>query len=59
MEREGFGAGYVYDHDVDGGFSGQDCFPPELGRPAFYGPTDRGGEAAIGERVERLLATRQ
>ena len=29
MKSEGYGAGYVYDHDTEAGFSGQDYFPPE------------------------------
>ena len=27
MKTEGYGAGYVYDHDTEAGFSGQDYFP--------------------------------
>ena len=38
MKSEGYGAGYVYDHDTEAGFSGQDYFPPEHGRESFYEP---------------------
>ena len=31
MKQEGFGAGYVYDHDTAAGFSGQNYFPSEDG----------------------------
>ena len=46
MKAEGYGAGYVYDHDTEAGFSGQDYFPPGMARPRFYEPTDRGFEAS-------------
>ena len=54
MKAEGYGAGYEYDHNAESGFSGQDYFPDEMkDRPTFYEPTDRGREAAIGERLAR------
>ena len=52
MKEQGFGAGYEYDHDAEGGISGQDYFPDEMDeRPVFYEPLERGREAAIGERL--------
>ena len=57
MKEQGYGAGYEYDHDAEGGVSGQDYFPEEMSeRPVFYEPLDRGREAAI---RERLTAWRQ
>lgn len=57
MKEQGYGAGYEYDHDAEGGVSGQDYFPEEMSeRPDFYEPLDRGREAAI---RERLTAWRQ
>lgn len=54
MKSEGYGEGYAYDHNAEGGFSGQDYFPDTMkDRPAFYEPTDRGREAAIGERLAK------
>jgi len=54
MKSEGYGEGYAYDHNAEGGFSGQDYFPDAMkDRPAFYAPTDRGREAAIGERLAK------
>ena len=35
MKSEGYGKGYVYDHDTEGGFSGQDYFPPEMPRESL------------------------
>jgi putative ATPase len=52
MKAEGYGDGYAYDHDVEGGVSGQDYFPEAMkDRPIFYAPTERGREAALGERL--------
>ncbi|MGA9116758.1 MAG: replication-associated recombination protein A [Bacteroidota bacterium] len=51
MAREGYGAGYRYSHDFEGGFSGQECLPEELKGRVYYRPTDRGSEKAIRERL--------
>jgi putative ATPase len=53
MKEIGYGSGYQYDHDADEAFSGQNYFPDEMPRQNFYRPTDRGAEAAIGERMAR------
>ncbi|WP_043358898.1 replication-associated recombination protein A [Belnapia sp. F-4-1] len=58
MKNLGYGRGYAYDHDEAEGFSGQDYFPEGMPCRAFYRPTDRGAEAAIGERLERWAALR-
>ena len=59
MKSEGYGAGYEYDHDSEGGVSGQDYFPDEMtDRPVFYEPKDLGREAAIKERLDRWRAKR-
>ncbi|MBL6081619.1 replication-associated recombination protein A [Belnapia sp. T18] len=58
MKNLGYGRGYAYDHDEAEGFSGQDYFPDGMGRRAFYRPTNRGAESAIGERLERWTALR-
>jgi putative ATPase len=55
MKELGYGAGYQYDPDVEGGVSGQSGFPDELGPQDFYAPTDYGAEARI---VEKLAAWR-
>src|SRR3712207_2116857 len=41
MKGQGYGAGYVYDHDTPEGFSGQEYFPEALGRQQFYKPVER------------------
>lgn len=60
MKEQGYGQGYEYDHDVEGGVSGQDYFPEDMTeRPVLYEPKDRGREAAIRERLERWRALRR
>jgi len=51
MKKEGYGEGYVYDHDTPEGFSGQDYFPEEMGRKTFYKPVERGFERDIQKRL--------
>jgi putative ATPase len=53
MKSEGYGKGYVYDPDTPEGFSGQDYFPDEMERQAFYRPTAYGYEKEIGARLAR------
>lgn len=52
MKGLGYGDGYVYDHDTDDGFSGQDYFPDEMDRQNFYIPADRGFEREVKKRLE-------
>jgi putative ATPase len=55
MKEQGFGQGYVYDHDSPNCFSGQEFFPPELlkkSRPKFYKPNERGFERDLKKRLE-------
>ncbi len=51
MKELGYGAGYEYDHDAEGGFSGADYWPEEMGPQTYYRPTDRGFEKRIAERI--------
>ena len=53
MKQEGYGEGYRYDHDEPDAFSGQDYWPPELGRHKVYEPVDRGYEREITIRIAR------
>jgi len=53
MVKEGYGEGYIYDHDTPQGFSGQNYFPPEMKkRPTFYTPVERGFERELKKRLE-------
>ncbi|MEO1786455.1 MAG: replication-associated recombination protein A, partial [Pseudomonadota bacterium] len=61
MRDQGYGDGYIYDHDTEEGFSGQTYFPDGMERPVFYAPKSVGREAAIAERMDvwkRLRANR-
>lgn len=51
MKAEGYGAGYIYDHDTPEGCSGLDYFPADLGRHRFYELKPVGAEKAIAERL--------
>nr|WP_229667547.1 replication-associated recombination protein A [Sphingopyxis bauzanensis] len=51
MKDLGYGAGYEYDHDAEGGFSGADYWPEGMGAQTYYTPTDRGFEKRIAERI--------
>lgn len=51
MKDLGYGAGYAYDHDAEGGFSGADYWPEGMGAQTYYQPTDRGFEKRIAERI--------
>lgn len=59
MREQGYGDGYVYDHETAEGFSGQDYFPDGMARVRFYQPGERGFERDIGQRLaywDRLRA---
>ncbi len=51
MKEQGYGAGYIYDHDTPEGFSGQNYFPTEIGRQNYYQPVSRGFEREIEKRL--------
>ena len=51
MKDLGYGAGYEYDHDTPEAFSGQDYFPDDMAREAYYRPTDRGFEREVAKRL--------
>jgi putative ATPase len=62
MDKEGYGEGYIYDHDTPEGFSGQQYFPEKIGRKEFYHPVERGFEREIKKRLDyfaRLRAAKQ
>jgi len=51
MKSLGYGDGYAYDHDVEGGVSGQNYFPDGMERRRFYDPKPVGAEAKVQERL--------
>lgn len=55
MRAEGYGEGYRYAHDEEGGVAaGEAYLPEEIAGARFYEPTDRGYERAIAERLRRI-----
>lgn len=58
MKKQGFGAGYKYDHDQDDGFSGQNYFPETMERPVLYQPVERGFERELKKRLDYFAKLR-
>jgi putative ATPase len=52
MKQIGYGSGYQYDHQHEGGFSGQDCLPRGAAERTFYQPAPYGFEREIQKRME-------
>lgn len=62
MKDFGYGKDYLYDHDQDQGFSGQDYFPEGIEKKLFYKPVERGFEREMIKRLsyfERLRKERK
>jgi putative ATPase len=51
MKDWGFGEGYRYAHDYEGGYVEMQCLPDAIAEKRFYEPTDRGFEAELAERM--------
>ena len=58
MKELGYGQGYQYDYDADGGFAGENYFPDAMPRETYYAPTDRGLEEQIGARLKAWVRAR-
>ena len=52
MKKQGYYDGYQYDHNDPDGFSGQNHFPSDIGRPQFYHPKQAGFEKEIAGRLQ-------
>jgi len=52
MKTLGYGDGYAYDHDVEGGVSGQNYWPDGMERQTLYEPKPIGAEAKVKERLD-------
>lgn len=50
MKEQGYGEGYVWDHDCDNAFSGQQFWPETLLRENYYDPVERGFERELSKR---------
>lgn len=56
MSELGYGEGYRYAHDFEGGIVGQQNLPKNLDGHRYYRPTERGFEAELARRQERIRA---
>ncbi len=59
MQEQGYGEGYIYDHDSPEAFSGQNYFPDEMERESYYEPEQRGFEREILKRLEYWQGIRE
>ena len=59
MKQLGYGKGYQYDHDVEGGIAlDQTGFPDAMGERVYYKPVERGLEIKLKEKLDALRAAR-
>ena len=59
MKGLGYGKGYQYDPDVEGGIAfDQECLPDALAGRELYRPTQHGLEAKIREKLQSIRAAR-
>jgi putative ATPase len=54
MRELGYGSGYRYAHDFEGGVVAQENLPPNLKGRRYYQPTGRGFEQELASRFERI-----
>jgi putative ATPase len=60
MKGLGYGKGYQYDHEAEGGVAiDQQCLPDALVGTSFYEPTERGLEGQFREKLEALREARR
>ncbi len=52
MKEMGYGNGYIYDHDHEDSFSGQNYFPEGMKPVNFYSPNSKGFEREIAKRLK-------
>ena len=59
MKALGYGTGYQYDHDTEGGIAlDQTAFPDAMGERVYYTPVERGLEIKLKEKLDRLREAR-
>jgi putative ATPase len=54
MRELGYGHGYRYAHDFDGGVVAQQNLPDNIRGHTYYEPTNRGYESELTERLQRI-----
>lgn len=59
MKELGYGKGYQYDHDAEGGIAlDQTGFPDAMGERVYYQPAERGMELKLKEKLDRIRGLR-
>ena len=59
MKQLGYGKGYQYDHDAEGGIAlDQTGFPDAMGERTYYEPVERGLEIKLKQKLDALRAAR-
>jgi putative ATPase len=58
MEQFGYGEGYQYAHDVEGGVADMDCMPENLRGREFYHPRAQGREKLLAQRMDEVRSIR-
>jgi putative ATPase len=58
MEELGYGEGYRYDHDFEGGVAPQTYLPDGLAGRRFYRPGEHGEEPEVARRLRRIAELR-
>jgi putative ATPase len=58
MKEMGYGSGYKYAHDHEGGYAPQSYLPESLDGQRLYFPTGRGYEKIVKQRLEAWIALR-
>lgn len=53
MKKLGYGKGYKYPHDYEGGLVNEDCLPEKLKGKKYFAPTDRGYDRNIAEMLKK------
>jgi len=56
MKDLGYGEGYRYAHEFEGGVAPMECLPKGLAGRRYYRPTNRGFEERVAVRLEKLRA---
>ena len=63
MAKQGYGDGYIYDHDTPEDYSGQSYLPEEIklrsSNDNLYSPTNRGHEEKIKKKLEYLQSLKK
>ena len=58
LKEQGYGDGYLYDHDSEDSFSGQSYFPQSVTENEFYEPSNRGDEKQLMEKLAHFKSLR-